>query len=234
MVDQESQRRQTLLRSGRQLVDKLYNYHVFHVEPHPDFAASLQIRQPHLWLSPHLILSGAYEPISESARFILRGVLEDFGVPARVQHTSVLIIHRDDPERGRQFLVRWGPSWGYILPTMRWEPPESTDPAVLASVARAGAERVAREELGLEPVTDVVLAPARTAELTTHGVKSLTKGTPAFGLATRYIHSLFAATLRDGEKLRSDKPMAWVTPAEIHGLQTAGSQTAPDSALPRR
>ena len=229
LANQNSQRRAAFLQSGRQLVDKVYNYQVFHVEPHPDFAGSLQIRQPHLWLSPHLILSGAYDPISESARFLLKGVLKDFGIPARVQHTSVLIIHRDDPERGRQFLVRWGPSWGYALPTKRWEPPESTDPADLASAARAGAERVAREELGLEPTLDVVLTPARTSEFTTHGV-SESHGTPAFGAATQYIHSLFDARLRHAEKLRSDKPLAWVTLEEIHNFWTAGSHLAPDSS----
>jgi len=207
-------------------------YNVYHVEPHPDFAERLQIRQPHLWLSPHLILSGAYGPISESARFILRGVLDDFEIPARVQHTSVLIIQRDEPERGRQFLLRWDPDWGYALPAKRWEPPESGKRDDLASAALAAAERVVREELGLDPATDPTLTPARSPELTTHGV-SATKGSPAFGVATQYVHSLFDARLCHPEKLHSHEPLAWVTQEEIHQGRTAGSNPAPHSSPPR-
>jgi len=228
LVEEGPQRVLGRLQSGRQLVDKIYTYNVFHVEPHPDFAGRLQIRQPHLWLSPHLILSGAYEPISESARFILRSVLNEFEIPVRVQHTSALVFQRDDPERGRQFLLRWNRDWGHALPTKRWEPPASTQPADRASAALAGAERVAREELGLDPATDVTLSPARAPEITTHGV-SATKGSPAFGTATQYIHSLFDARLRHPDKLHSDKPLAWVTQEEIHQFCTTGSHPAPDS-----
>ena len=230
LVEQGPKRLPARLQSGRQLVDKVYTYSVYHIEPHPDFAGQLQVRQPHLWLSPHLILSGAYEPISESARIILREALDDFDIPTRVQHTSALVIKRDSPDRGRQFLVRWGPDWGYALPTKRWEPPASTQPVELASAAMAGADRVAREELGLEPATDTTLTPARSPELITHGVKSKTKGSPAFEMATQYIHSLFDASLRHPEKLRSDNPLAWVTQEEIQNRSTAGSDPAPDSS----
>ena len=123
LVQDDPRRLAGRLQSARQMVDKHYRYDVFHVEPHPDFDDRLQIRQPHLWLSPHMVLAGAYEPISESARTILRGTLKDFGIPARVQHASVVIVHRDDPERGRQFLVRWDPDWGYALPAKRWDHP---------------------------------------------------------------------------------------------------------------
>jgi len=87
LVDKDRGPKRVLARleSGRQLKDKVYTYDVYHVEPHPDFAGRLQIRQPFLWLSPHLVLSGAYEPISESARFVLRQVLSDFEIPARIQ-----------------------------------------------------------------------------------------------------------------------------------------------------
>jgi hypothetical protein len=220
------------LESGRQLVDKIYNYNVYHVEPHPDFVERLQVRQPHLWLSPHLILSGIYEPISESARFILRSVLDDFEIPARVQNTSVLIIERDDPDRGRQFLLRWDPDWGYALPAKRWEPPDLGNPDGLASAALAGAERVVREELGLDPATDAILTPARSPELTTHGV-SATKGSPTFGVATQYIHSVFDARIRRPDKLHSHEPLAWVTQEEIHQAWTAGSDPAVGSSPPR-
>lgn len=214
------------LDSGRQFLDKIYAYHVFHVEPHPDFADRLQIRQPHIWLSPHLVLSGVYEPISESARFILRNTLVDFGIPARLQHTSVLIVSRDDPERGRQFLVRWNPHWGYALPAKRWDPPDSAKAEDRAAVALAGAERVAREELGLEPGTDVILAPARISEYATHSV-SVNEEAPAFGEVTDYQHSLFDAVLRRPETLRSQRPLAWINEDEINQGWTAATQGEP-------
>ena len=232
LVDEGPRRLLGPLLSERQLVDKIYTYNVYHVEPHPDFAERLQIRQPHLWLSPHLILSGVYQPTSESARFILRGVLDDFEIPARVQHTSVLIIQRDDPERGRQFLLRWNPDWGYALPAKRWAPSDSGKSGDLASAALTAAERVVREELGLDPATDAALTPARTPELTTHGV-SATKVSLAFGVATRYIHSLFDVRLRHPDKVHSHEPLAWVTQDEIHQGRTAGSNPAPDSSPPR-
>jgi hypothetical protein len=211
------------LSSGRQLADKFYAYSVFHIEPHPDFADQLAIRRPHLWLSPHRVLSGMYQPISESARYILRGVLEEFAIPTRVQHTSVLIIRRNDPERGLQFLVRWGPNWGYALPAKRWESPDSARPEDRAAAAVAGAERVAREELGLEPGADITVSPARTGELTTHGL-SPTEGAPAFGEATEYIHSPFDTSLLHPEKLQSKRPLAWITEDEIRQGWTEGLQ----------
>jgi hypothetical protein len=185
-----------------------------------------QIRQPHLWLSPHLVLSGVYEPISESARFILRGALADFGIPARLQHTSVLIVRRDDPARGRQFLVRWNPNWGYALPAKRWDPPESVKAEDRATAALAGAERVAREELGLEPGPDVTLTPAASSEYATHSV-SVNEEAPAFGEVTDYQHSLFDAELRHPEKLRSQRPLAWITEDEINQGWTAATQGEP-------
>ncbi len=214
------------LKSGRQLQFKNYIYDVYHIESHPDFADRHQIRQPHLWLSPHLVLSGTYEPISKSARGILRAVLEEFEIPARIQHTSVLIIERQHPERGVQFLVRHNPDWGYALPAKRWEPSESASTADLPALAQAAAERVVREELGLEPGKDVTVAPARSPEFTTHGV-SKTTGVPAHGVETNYIHSLFNATLRHAEKLRSDRGLAWVTPEEVGHHRTAASHGEP-------
>ena len=215
------------IESGRQLVDKFYTYDVFHAEPHPDFADRIQVRQPHFWASPHRVLSGTLEPISESARFILRGVLAALEIPARVQHTSVLIVQRDHPERGRQFLVRRDPDWGYALPSKRWGPPGPGTPADQGAAALAAAERVAREELGLEPGTDVILTPARYPQLTTHGITSRTKGDPAFGEATDYFHSLFDARLRHPETLRSAAPLAWVTIEEVHAFWTAASHGEP-------
>jgi hypothetical protein len=73
-VEGDHKRLSTLVQSGRQLVDKQYLYEIFHIEPHPDFADRLQIRQPHLWLSPHLALSGAYGAGSSSCAVIRIGV----------------------------------------------------------------------------------------------------------------------------------------------------------------
>jgi hypothetical protein len=224
--DQRPKRLKAKLESGRQLTDKVYTYNVFHTEPHPDFAGRLQIRQPHLWLSPHVVLSGAYEPISESARLILCTVLADFEIPARVQRTSNLIIQRNHPERGLQFLMRRNPDWGFTLPAKRWQPPDSARLEEHPTLALAAAERVAREELGLAVGTDVTLSPATLPGLTTHGVSD-TKGAPAYGAATDYMHSLFDATLHHPENLRSDRALAWVTPEEIQYRWTAASHGEP-------
>jgi hypothetical protein len=226
LVEGAHRRLSAQLQSGRQLVTKNYVYDIYHVEPHPDFSDRVNIRQPHIWLSPHLVLAGIYEPISHSARVIVRSVLKDFEIPARVQRASVLIIQRRNVERGPQFLVRKSPDWGYALPAKRWEPAESTKPEELPSLAQAAAERVAREELGLEPGKDIVIKAAERPELTTHGI-SRTKGAPAHGSETDYIHSLFDATIRDPQKLRSDQALAWITPEEIHHRRTAASHGEP-------
>ncbi len=217
------------LESGRQLKDKLYTYDVFHLEPHPDFADKLHILKPHLWLAPHLALSGAYEPISESARFILRTVLPAFEIAARIQHTSAVIFERQHPERGVQFLMRLNPDWGYSLPAKRWQPPESASPDEHRALALAAAQRVAREELGLALPADVTISPATAPALTTHGV-SQTKNFSAIG-ETDYIHHLFTAVLNQPDKLQSDRPLAWVTPREIDHRWAASSHGEQHAAL---
>ncbi len=223
-VDGEMNRLAARLLSGRQLADKVYNYHVVHVEPHPEFADELQLARPHLWLSPHLVLSGVYEPVSESAREILKGVLAAFKIPVRRQASSVLVIRRDDPERGLQFLVRLTRNWGYALPAKRWDLADRSDTA--AAAALEAAERVAREELGLEPGLDLTIAPAKRGEFTTHGV-SETKGSPAHGAPTDYVHSLFDAVIRHPDKIHSDRPLAWVTGDEVRHFTTSASHGEP-------
>jgi 8-oxo-dGTP pyrophosphatase MutT (NUDIX family) len=222
-VEGEHQRLAAPLQSGRQLVVKNYSFDIYHIEPHPHFADRLHIRRPHLWLSPHQVVSGEYGPISESARVIVRAVLKDFKIPARVQHTSALVFRRNHSERGLQFLLRQNPEWGYTLPTKRWDPPDNSKPEDLPALARAAAERAAREELGLEPAKDVTLTTARSAEFSTHGV-SESQGAPAHGAETDYIHSLFDAELRHPEKLKSDRALAWITPEEIQYRWTAAAQ----------
>jgi hypothetical protein len=85
---------------------------------------------------------------------------------------------------------------------------------------------VARQELELEPGTDVIITAAKSSEYITHGVSS-TKDAPAFGSATDYVHSLFDAKLCHADKLRSDRPLAWVTEEEVHYGWTAGSHGEP-------
>ena len=226
LVQEDSRRLAGRLQSGRQMVEKHYRYDVFHVEPHPDFDDRLRIREPHMWLSPHLVLAGAYEPISPSTRTIVKATLKDFGIPARVQHASVVILERDDPERGRQFLVRWSPDWGYALPAKRWERAGSGNAELRDSDALAAAEQVVRRELTLDPSSDIVLKPARSTECITHGVSS-TGEMPAYGAATEYRHSLFEGRLRHPDKLQSERPLAWVTEEEIQNGWTTGSAGVP-------
>jgi hypothetical protein len=225
-------RRPGRLPSDRELAEKVYNYDIFPVEPHPDFAGRLQIRQPHLWLSPHLIISGIYQPISESARFILRSVLADFEIPMRIQHSSALVIARENAERGHQFLVRWNSDWGYALPAKRWDVASSVDPNDRTSFALEAAKRVVREELGLDPAVDPALTLASVPEVTTHGL-SKTKDSPAFDVATEYIHTVFRGKLRSDSELNSRQPLAWVTQEEIHEGHTAGSHPATSTMPPR-
>jgi hypothetical protein len=228
LVEGNHKRLPVELQSGRQMVIKNYSYDVYHVEAHPDFVDRLHIRAPHLWLSPHLILSGVYEPISESARIIVRSVLKAFEIPARQQHTSTLMISRSDPERGLQFLLRRHPDWGYALPAKRWDGPDPATAEDMARLAKAAAERVVRDELGLEPGKDLTLAPAEAGAVTTHGF-SKTKGAPAYEAETDYIHSLFEGSLRHPEKLHSDRALAWVTAEEIRYRRTGASHVDPGS-----
>ena len=228
LVQEDSRRLAGRLQSGRQLVDKQYRYDVFHVEPHPDFDDRLRIREPHMWLSPHMVLAGAYEPISPSARTIVKGTLKDFGIPARVQHASVVILERDDPERGRQFLVRLGPRLG-LCPagqTVGVGGLGNCRTPVRRCPGGGGASRPAGT--GADPNSDIVLNPARSTECTTHGVSS-TGEMPAYGAATEYRHSLFEARLRHPEKLQSERPLAWVTEEEIHNGWTTGSAGVRDA-----
>lgn len=198
--------------STRRLLARHHAYDLFRVEPHPDFAGRTSIRRPHLWLNAHLSLAAEYEPLSVASKRIVFHMLDDFHIPVRLQHTSVLIVRRQCPERGPQFLLRWDPDWGYALPARRRDATEPT---------ASGAERVAREELGLEPGRDVILAAAPVAEVRSH-VVSGTEGSPAYGAITDYVHAPFDAEVLHHDRLRSAQPLIWATADEIHaGLTTA-------------
>ena len=116
LVQEDSRRLAGRLQSGRQLVDKQYRYDVFHVEPHPDFDDRLQIRAA---ACVAFAAFGLWRELTSRflnrPRTIVRGTLKDFGIPARVQHASVVIIERDDPGRGRQFPGSLGRGLGLRL-----------------------------------------------------------------------------------------------------------------------
>ena len=88
-----------------------------------------------------------------------------------------------------------------------------------------GAERVAREELGLDPGSDVILAAAQVAEVQAHGI-SRTEDAPAYGAITDYVHALFDAQVLHHDQLRSMQPLVWATAEEIHGGWTAATDPA--------
>jgi hypothetical protein len=136
--------------SGRDLALRTYAYEVFRVASHPKYADASQVRPPHLWLTTDEAFSGEFQPLASASLEVLAAVIEQGRFPARTQHTSVLILRRDDRE-GPRFHLRWNERWGYALPSGRRAPQD--DPL-------ATAERVAREELGLNPGRDVTLTRA--------------------------------------------------------------------------
>lgn len=202
--------------SDREYAVKHYTYYLFRAKPHPDFAAAVHLPQPSWWLPAHAALSGAYEPLSHSALDILREVTERQLISGRKQETCLLVIAQGSA-KNRQFLLRFNPHWGYALPGKRKGPKES---------ARTVADRVAREELGLEPKTDLTLKLANPPMVSKFGV-SRTPPSPAFGVPTNYEHFLFDAVLRKSAKLRSKEPLAWATPDEIRAGMFSAMQAVP-------
>ena len=195
---------------GSRLCVKHYNYHVFQAAPHPDYAAALRIRQPHIWLAPHVALSGLFQPLSHSACEILRGLVQRGLVAGRKQETCILIFARDN-NGNREFLLRWNPNWGYALPAKRKAATEGKD---AAREALAVAQRVAAEELGLDRKGDVSIRPAEPPTVETFGI-SKTKGKPGFGTATDYQNWVFDAVLQKPDKLKSREPVIWASRDEI-------------------
>ena len=196
--------------SDRDYVVKHYTYHIFRAEAHPDYAAALCIRQPHIWLAAHVALSGVFEPLSHSAREILYNLAKQRLISGRKQETCVLILARDQNGK-REFLLRWNPNWGFALPAKRKAPEED---------ALAVAGRVASKELDLDPNTDVTLKPAKTPKIQTFGTSYTTKK-PGYGIPTDYDDWVFDAALNNPGKLQSAEPLAWVTKEEIQAGATA-------------
>jgi 8-oxo-dGTP pyrophosphatase MutT (NUDIX family) len=211
--------------SDRDFAVKHYSYHVFQAGPHPDYSAALRIRQPHIWLAAHVALSGLFEPLSYSAREILRGLVQRGLVSGRKQETCILIFAREH-NGNREFLLRWNPNWGYALPAKRKAATKGKD---AAREALAVAQRVAVEELGLDPKSDVSIRPAERPMVETFGV-SKTKGKPGFGTATDYGNWIFDAVLQKPDNLKSREPVIWVSRNEIMAGEV-GAKPAADGSL---
>ena len=136
----------------------------------------------------------------------------------RKQETCILVLARDQDEK-REFLLRWNPNWGYALPAKRKAPEED---------ALAVAGRVASEELGLDPNTDLTLEPATTPKVQTFGT-SPTKEKPGYRAPTDYENWVFDATLHNPDQLQSAEPLVWVSEEEIQAGVTAVERSDPES-----
>jgi ADP-ribose pyrophosphatase YjhB (NUDIX family) len=197
-VGQHVQLEPELFVLGRDLTRRRYRYEVYRAEPHPDFAKRLAIPGPHLWLTPSRALAGDYDRLSESCRWVVARLVRDGLLPGRSQYTAVLIMHQNHNGMG-QFLLRHEPGWGYALPTKRRQPRESY---------AAAAERVAREELGLDPAK-LGLMLAREAVVTARDL-SQSEQTSTF-----YCHGVFEATVPDRTAFTSTSPLVWVNATTI-------------------
>ncbi len=146
------------------------------------------------------VLSGRYQPLSQSSVGICRELVKQGLLPERSQCTSTLVIAHDDGQT-RRFLLRWDEVWGFALPTKSREPKEDA-----LKVAR----QVALEALNLTPDRDIKLERCRIESYTTRGTSA------SCGLPTFYLHALFAGTLAAGAQPRSEQALAWVAMPEIY------------------
>jgi hypothetical protein len=203
--------------SERDLALRTYAYEVFRVDPHPKFADALLVRSPHVWLTTDEAFSGDFQPLSGASLEVLARVIEQGRLPARTQHTSALILRRDDREEPR-FLLRWNEHWGYALPSGRRA--SQDDPLETA-------QRVALKELGLTPGRDVTLTRARVETLTTHAQS------PSADLPTYYLHALFNGTLGPDARLSSSEPLIWASQTEILQGETKVPDAVPGTPAAR-
>lgn len=200
---------------------KLYRYHVCRAEAHERFRKTATPVVPHIWLTASESLSGEYRPLSEPC-LELAGQLQGEGVlPGRSQLTSALVIARG-PQDEPSFLLRWNDHWGYALPTKRRRTGDDL---------RSAAGRVASDELGLNPATDLHLTPAQPQ------IVPLEDTSASVDVPTHYYHSVYRGELADGARLRSSAPLVWVTVADVvRGATDAsrtesGSPTAPPGKI---
>lgn len=101
--------------SGRQRVTGSYVYHVFGVEPHPDFAERLSLRMPHLWLTASEALDKNYEPLSESSQDVLDRVVliipPDARGLLRRSRAALAVVCRKDADGRPLWLAQWNSHW---------------------------------------------------------------------------------------------------------------------------
>jgi hypothetical protein len=186
--------------SERDYATRMYAYDVFRVEAEPRFAAQARLAEPHMWLSIGDALSGRYQPLSQSSVNICQELVKQGRLPGRSQHTSTLVISRDDGGT-RRYLLRWDDDWGFALPSKSREPKQD---------AREVAHRVALEELNLTPGHDIKIDRSPIESYTTHGT-SASRGIPTF-----YLHALFEGTLLAEAEPKSDRPLAWASMFEVY------------------
>jgi hypothetical protein len=182
-----------------------FGFDAYRVTPHPDFAQAVAVRQPHVWLPPHRSLRRGYEPFSNSARCVVAALAERGFLPGRSQYTGVIVLSRTGNGR-KQFLLRHEPDWGYGLPTKRRRRGETY---------AAAAERVARDELGLDPA-GLALRPASETVVTDREVSRSEQA------LTFYCHGVFETELPPGGQLHSANPLVWVDAATVLGGQVRG------------
>ena len=201
--------------SGRDLTMRRYRYDVFRADPHPDFAARVAPPAPHLWLAPHRALSGEYEPLSATCRWVVAGLVSDGYLPGRSQYTAVLVVRREHHGK-KQFLLRREPGWGYALPTKRRANGESY---------AAAAERVAREELGVSGAA-LGLTPASEAVVTSRDL-SRAEQTPTF-----YCHGVFEAVAPAATAFATTGDLVWADAKTILGGEVDDHLTADGRKAP--
>lgn len=192
---------------------KLYRYHVCRVQPHDHYKDTAAPVVPHVWLTTSESLSGDFRPLSGPCVELAGQLQVDGLLPGRSQLTSTLIVSRG-PEDNPCFLLRWNEDWGYALPSKRRRNGEDVWEV---------AQRVASEELGLNPPAGLRLAPARPSTL------SLRDSSASAEVPTFYVHSLFRGTLEEGVSLRSSLPLVWVTVADVVKGQIDAPQAVPGS-----
>jgi ADP-ribose pyrophosphatase YjhB (NUDIX family) len=101
--------------SGRLRETRGYLYHIFGVEPHPDFARRLSPRTPHLWLTASEALEKNYEPLSESSRDVVDRVL--LLIPPeprslmRRSRAALAVVCRKDADGRPRWLAQWNSGW---------------------------------------------------------------------------------------------------------------------------
>src|SRR5204863_4478559 len=100
--------------SGRKQQTRRYAYQIFAIEPHPDFAAQVTPRLPHLWLTAAQALEKGYEPLADSARDILDRVLLVFPPgqgPRRRSRAALAVVCRVGDDGRPRWLAQWNTHW---------------------------------------------------------------------------------------------------------------------------